>query len=84
MRRVLKRYKVISEPQSALDGICDLDLRIQTNGLLLDERTRESLDHALVPRHVRPGTWPLARHQRKARGRRPRPSASVRLPGECF
>jgi uncharacterized protein len=33
--------RVIGELQSALRGICDLDLRIHTNGVLLDERTCE-------------------------------------------
>jgi uncharacterized protein len=33
--------QVIGELRSALHGICDLDLRIHTNGVLLDERTCE-------------------------------------------
>ena len=30
--------RVITELRSALDGVCDLDLRIHTNGVLLNER----------------------------------------------
>jgi uncharacterized protein len=33
--------QVIGELQAAVDGICDLDLRIHTNGVLLDEETCE-------------------------------------------
>jgi uncharacterized protein len=33
--------RVIGELQSAMQGVCDLDLRIHTNGVLLDEQTCE-------------------------------------------
>jgi uncharacterized protein len=33
--------RIIGELESALSGVCDLDLRIHTNGILLDEQTCE-------------------------------------------
>jgi uncharacterized protein len=62
---------VISELQSALAGICDLDLRIHTNGVLLDEQTCELFAEHGVKVGISLDGYRAAndRHRRYANGR---------------
>ena len=58
MARPPRLRQVIGELRSALDGICDLDLRIHTNGVLLDEPDVRAVRRARRQGRYLPGRVP--------------------------